>query len=148
MPPSRQPLAMNNGSSTRRHRGSSTWVRSPAAPVLKHKILTRTLGTLNQAEYSERIDPILESHNGEKVRLHNKLLMAIYANVSREMPDQTPAPWVSANNKPATGAGSKPVTGDAAERRLKGDVMQLPTRDRRRIKDLAMNDVCCFIPFE
>lgn len=57
------------------------------------------------------------------------------------MPDQGLAPWVSANDKPAANVGAKPVTGDAAERRLKADVMQLPTRDRRRIKDLALNDV-------
>ncbi len=57
------------------------------------------------------------------------------------MPDQGIAPWVSANDKPMATAGSKPVTGDAAERRLKGDVMQLPARDRRRIKDLVHNDV-------
>ena len=56
------------------------------------------------------------------------------------MPDQGLAPWVSANDKPSA-PGTKPVTGDAAERRLKGDVMQLPSRDRRRIKDLAHNDV-------
>lgn len=57
------------------------------------------------------------------------------------MPDQGLAPWVSANDKPAATTGTKPVSGDAAERRLKGDVMQLPTRDRRRIKDLVQNDV-------
>lgn len=57
------------------------------------------------------------------------------------MPDQGPAPWVSANDKPAPPTGPKPVTGDATERRLKGDIMQLPARDRRRIKDLALNDV-------
>lgn len=57
------------------------------------------------------------------------------------MPDQGLAPWVSANDKPSTGVGAKPVTGDAAERRLKGEVMQLPSRDRRRIKDLVQNDV-------
>ena len=57
------------------------------------------------------------------------------------MPDQGLAPWVSANDKPTTGTGSKPVSGDAAERRLKGEVMQLPGRDRRRIKDLVQNDV-------
>lgn len=33
------------------------------------------------------------------------------------------------------------MSGDAAERRLKGEVMQLPSRDRRRIKDLAQNEV-------
>lgn|SRR5688572_13079926 len=57
------------------------------------------------------------------------------------MPDQGPAPWVSAHDKPIASASAKPVTGDAAERRLKGDVMQLPARDRRRIKDLVHNDV-------
>jgi hypothetical protein len=75
------------------------------------------------------------------VHLHNQLLAAIHGNLTREMPDQGPAPWVSANDKPAPPTGAKPVTGDATERRLKGDIMQLPARDRRRIKDLALNDV-------
>jgi transcriptional coactivator HFI1/ADA1 len=97
-------------------------------------------GRLNQAEYSERIDPILDSPNGDKIHLHNQLLAAIHGNLTREMPDQGPAPWVSANDKPVPPVGSKPVTGDAAERRLKGDIMQLPARDRRRIKDLVSND--------
>lgn len=57
------------------------------------------------------------------------------------MPDIGLAPWVSANDKPTTGVGAKPVTGDAAERRLKGEVMQLPSKDRRRIKELANNEV-------
>ncbi|KAK3326444.1 transcriptional regulator of RNA polII, SAGA, subunit-domain-containing protein [Apodospora peruviana] len=103
------------------------------------------LGRLNQAEYSERIDTILASPDGSKEHLHNQLIAAIYANTTREMPDQGLAPWVSANDKPTAAAGSKPMTGDAAERRLKGDVMQLPSRDRRRIKDLAHND---FDPYE
>lgn len=75
------------------------------------------------------------------MHLHNQLLAAIHGNLTREMPDQGPAPWVSANDKPAPPTGAKPVTGDATERRLKGDIMQLPARDRRRIKDLALNDV-------
>ncbi|KAJ9156427.1 Transcriptional coactivator HFI1/ADA1 [Pleurostoma richardsiae] len=99
------------------------------------------IGRLNQAEFSERIDPIITSQNGEKEHLHNQLIAAIYGNVTREMPDQGLAPWVSANDKPTTASGSKPISGDAAERRLKGEVMQLPSRDRRRIKDLAHNDV-------
>ncbi|KAI0434347.1 transcriptional regulator of RNA polII, SAGA, subunit-domain-containing protein [Xylaria sp. FL1042] len=98
------------------------------------------LGRLNQVEFSERVDPILASPNGEKVHLHNQLLAAIYGNLTREMPDQGLAPWVSANDKPAANVGAKPVTGDAAERRLKAEVMQLPNRDRRRIKDLSLND--------
>jgi transcriptional coactivator HFI1/ADA1 len=57
------------------------------------------------------------------------------------MPDQGPAPWVSANDKPVPPSTIKPVSGDAAERKLKGEVMQLPARDRRRIKDIIQNDV-------
>lgn len=102
---------------------------------------TAPAGRLSQAEFSERIDPILCGDNGEKDHLHNQLVAAIYGNVTREMPDQGIAPWVSAHDKPVATTGSKPVTGDAAERRLKGDVMQLPARDRRRIKDLVHNDV-------
>jgi transcriptional coactivator HFI1/ADA1 len=98
-------------------------------------------GRLNQAEFSERIEPILASPDGYKEHLHNQLIAAIYGNVTREMPDQGLAPWVSANDKPSTTTGSKPVSGDATERRLKGEVMQLPARDRRRIKDLVHNDV-------
>lgn len=100
------------------------------------------VGRLNQAELSARIDPILASPDGSKEHLHNQLIAAIYGNVTREMPDQGLAPWVSANDKPSTNTSNKPVSGDAAERRLKGEVMQLPSRDRRRIKDLAQNDVC------
>ena len=44
------------------------------------------------------------------------------------------APWVSANDKPTV--LSKPVVGDAAEQRLKAEVMQLPARDRRRLKEV------------
>lgn len=104
-------------------------------------MLTCNVGHLNQAEYSEQIDPIFVAHNGEKDHLHNQLIAAIYGNVTREMPDQGLASWVSTNDKP-TASASKPISGDAAERRLKGDVMQLPARDRRRIKDLVQNDVC------
>ncbi|KOS20410.1 Transcriptional coactivator hfi1 [Escovopsis weberi] len=108
--------------------------------VYKESTTEFLTGRLNQTEYSLRLDPILASPNGEKEHLHNQLFTAIYGNVTREMPDQGLAPWVSANDKPAATVGSKPVSGDAAERRLKGEVMQLPARDRRRIKDLAYND--------
>ncbi len=98
-------------------------------------------GRLNQAEFTARIEPILSSPDGYREHLHNQLIAAIYGNVTREMPDQGLAPWVSANDKPSATAGSKPVSGDAAERRLKGEVMLLPARDRRRIKDIVQNDV-------
>lgn len=80
---------------------------------------------------------------GDLEHLHNQLVAAIYGNVTREMPDHGVASWVSANDKPTTGAGSKPVSGDAAEQRLKTEVMQLPSRDRRRLKDLSQNEVIC-----
>ncbi|KAK3942276.1 transcriptional coactivator HFI1/ADA1 [Diplogelasinospora grovesii] len=118
----------------------------PEAWVIYKEATTQFLiGRLNQAEFSERIDPIIASPDGSKEHLHNQLIAAIYGNVTREMPDQGLAPWVSANDKPSTTPGSKPVSGDAAERRLKGDVMQLFNRDRRRIKDLVQND---FDPYE
>ncbi|ORY57251.1 transcriptional regulator of RNA polII, SAGA, subunit-domain-containing protein [Pseudomassariella vexata] len=119
--------------------GSEQWT------IYKESTTQFILGRLNQAEYSERIDPILASPNGERDHLHNQLLAAIYGNLTREMPDLGLAPWVSANDKPTAGVGAKPITGDAAERRLKGEVMQLPSRDRRRIKELALND---FDPYE
>lgn len=98
-------------------------------------------GQLNQKEFSARTDSFLTTPTGEVEHLHNQLIAAIYANVTREMPDHGVANWVSANDKPTTGAGSKPVSGDAAEQRLKTEVMQLPSRDRRRLKDLSQNDV-------
>ena len=98
-------------------------------------------GQMNQAELCSRIDRFIITPTGEVERLHNQLICAIYANVTREMPDQGVASWVSANDKPTTGAGNKPVSGDAAEQRLKTEVMQLPARDRRRLKDLIQNDV-------
>ncbi|KAH8671380.1 transcriptional regulator of RNA polII, SAGA, subunit-domain-containing protein [Xylariales sp. PMI_506] len=119
--------------------GSEQWT------IYKESTTQFMLGRLNQVEYSERIDPILATPNGEKEHLHNQLIAAIYGNLTREMPDSGLAPWVSANDKPTTGVGAKPVTGDAAERRLKGEVMQLPSRDRRRIKELVVND---FDPYE
>lgn len=100
------------------------------------------LGQLNQIELSARIDSFIITATGEIEHLHNQLVAAIYGNVTREMPDQGVASWVSANDKPTTGAGSKPVSGDAAEQRLKTEVMQLPARDRRRLKDLSQNEVC------
>ena len=52
-----------------------------------------------------------------------------------------PAAWVSAaTDKSATGAASKPsVASDAAEQRLKTEVMALLPRDRRRLKTMAVD---------
>ena len=97
-------------------------------------------GRLNQAEYSNTIDPILYSPNGEREHLHNQLIAAIYGNVTRDLPDPGLAPWVSANDKPSSGLGGKQAGSDANERRVKGEVMLLPSKDRRRIKDIAHNE--------
>lgn len=61
-------------------------------------------------------------------------MCAIFGNVLRDLPEQGVAPWVSANDKPMV--LSKPVSGNAAEQRLKTEVMSLPARDRRRIKEV------------
>lgn len=91
------------------------------------------LGFLNQDELCRAtqhfiaVDPAIE-------HLHNQLLCAILANVVRDAPDAGVASWVSANDKPTN--VSKPVTGNAAEQRLKYEVMQLPPRFRHRIKSV------------
>ena len=91
------------------------------------------VGHLNQEELSFRIQHLLSTPS--TLHQHNTLLSAIYGNVTRDLPDHGVASWVSANDKPTN--ISKPVSGDAAEQRLKTEVMQLPARDRRRIKDLG-----------
>ncbi|KAH0565478.1 hypothetical protein GP486_001138, partial [Trichoglossum hirsutum] len=103
--------------------------------VLGPLVLSRdlTIGHLNQAELSARIDHFITRDTNTE-HLHNQLLSAIYGNVTRDLPDHGVASWVSANDKPAN--VSKPVSGDAAEQRLKAEVMQLPARDRRRLKDI------------
>ncbi len=96
---------------------------------------------INQQELSEILDPILSptgsTHPSEPLRLHNQLVAAIYANSTREMPDHTVASWVSANDKPLSSTTSKVVSGNAAEQRRKAEVMALPGRDRRRLKDIG-----------
>lgn len=109
--------------------------------LYKETLCNLAYGRLNQAEYSAIVDPLVTSASGEREHHHNRLVLAILANVTREMPDSPVAPWVGADDKPPVPAGSKPVSGDAAERRLKVGVMQLPAKDRRRIKEMAQNDV-------
>jgi transcriptional coactivator HFI1/ADA1 len=91
------------------------------------------IGQLNQNELSLRIDHFVTGEPATE-NLHNQLIAAIYGNLTRDLPDQGVAPWVSANEKPM--ALSKQVSGDAAEQRLKIEVMQLPARERRRLKEI------------
>ncbi|KAL3471709.1 transcriptional regulator of RNA polII, SAGA, subunit-domain-containing protein [Aspergillus californicus] len=95
------------------------------------------LGQLNQDELASRIDLIVCAD--QKIEhLHNNFVCAIIGNLSRDLPDHGVASWVSANDKPSV--VSKPTSGDAAEQRLKTEVMQLPPRDRRRIKAITERD--------
>lgn len=89
------------------------------------------LGHYNQNEYAARVDYFLCA-DPKNEHLHNNFVCALIGNLTRDLPDHGVANWVSANDKPST--VSKPVSGDAAEQRLKTEVMKLPPRDRRRIK--------------
>ena len=90
-------------------------------------------GHLNQNELSFQVDHYVTA-DPNIGHLHNQLIAGIYGNVSRDPPEPGVAPWVSANDKPTV--LSKPVSGDAAEQRLKTEVMRLPARDRRRLKEV------------
>ncbi|KAE8145414.1 WD40 repeat-like protein [Aspergillus avenaceus] len=95
------------------------------------------LGQLNQNELSSRVDHIICADQKTE-HLHNNFVCAIIGNLTRDLPDHGVASWVSANDKPSV--VSKPTSGDAAEQRLKTEVMQLPPRDRRRIKAIPERD--------
>ena len=97
------------------------------------------LGSLNHQELVEQVGPFIIG-DANKEHSHNQLISAIYANVTRELPDQGVAPWVSANDKPAN--VTKAFSGDAAEQRLKHEIMALLPRDRRRIKDTVKVKEC------
>ena len=90
-------------------------------------------GQLNQDELSRRIDTFT-CNDPTREHLHNQFIAARYGNASRDSPEPGVASWVSANDKPTTIA--KPATGDEAERRLKTEVMQLPRRERKRLKGI------------
>jgi len=99
------------------------------------------VGFLNQDELCRLTDSFIAVDHARE-HLHNQLLCAIYANVHRDVPDSAVAIWVSTNDKPIS--VPKPVSGDAAEQRLKVEVMQLPPRVRHRIK--AIQDVQTLLP--
>ncbi|KAI9808726.1 MAG: hypothetical protein M1825_003878 [Sarcosagium campestre] len=99
----------------------------------KEAISLYVLGQLSHAEVAARIDHFIGT-DPSKEHMHNQLLSAIYGNVTRDLPDNGVAAWVTSMDKPATPV--KPVSGDAIEQRLRAEVMQLPARDRRRVKDI------------
>ncbi|KAJ5762508.1 uncharacterized protein N7511_005890 [Penicillium nucicola] len=103
------------------------------------------LGHYNQNEYASRVDYFLCA-DPKNEHLHNNFVCALIGNLTRDLPDHGVANWVSANDKPS--AVSKPISGDAAEQRLKTEVMQLPPRDRRRIKAITERDNYETLPTE
>ena len=87
----------------------------------------------SEADFNTKVDKVFLGES-QAYHLHDSLLSIFYCNTFRELPDNPVANWVSANDKPTI--VSKPVSGDAAEQRLKTEVMQLPARDRRRLKGI------------
>ncbi|TKA71207.1 hypothetical protein B0A55_07652 [Friedmanniomyces simplex] len=112
-------------------------------------------GNLNQAELTWVIQPLLSTppsvtSSTDAVRalpsplvLHNTLIVALLANLSRDPPSSDVAPWVVATDKPATASknagGASGGNDGAEEMRLKRETMALHARDRRRIKALKDN---------
>lgn len=102
----------------------------PRSPI---HVLTVLPGALSQAELARQIDPLISSTDAN-LNAHNQLICALQSNVLRDPPETSVATWVSANDKPTS--VSKPASGDAAEHRLRTEVMQLPPRTRYRLKNV------------
>ena len=119
------------------HKLVSEWYVTPSSRqpyfLSLGRVVDHTTGQLNQNELSERIDHFIAG-DPSILHLHNQFICALLGNATRDLPEQGVAPWVSANDKPVV--LSKPVSGNAAEQRLKTEVMQLPARDRRRLKEI------------
>lgn len=114
--------------------------------------LTPTLitGQLNQHEFSSRVDRFLNA-DPKTLQAHNNFICAIINNLSCDLPENAVASFVSAIDKPSsTGAnvGGAKTGDDAAELRLKTEVMQLQPKDRRRLKAIPeVSRVCSTVPF-
>ncbi|EXJ92940.1 hypothetical protein A1O3_01496 [Capronia epimyces CBS 606.96] len=95
-------------------------------------------GELNAREFGDLCDAFIYT-SPQTEHAHNTLVLAILCNTGRDPPEPGLAAWVSSTtDKAAMAASSKPaITSDAAEQRLKVEVMALPPRDRRRLKAIA-----------
>ncbi|KAK6520602.1 transcriptional coactivator hfi1/ADA1 [Arthrobotrys conoides] len=89
-------------------------------------------GLTNRTELSRIVDPLLQKP--ETQRLHNQFFLSVHVNATREPPEGDVATWVSHQGK--TSSVPKTTTGDAYERRLKKEIMAIPARDRRRMKEI------------
>lgn len=93
---------------------------------------------MNAREFGDQCDVFIYA-TPQSEHAHNSLILAVLCNTSRDSPEPGLAAWVSATtDKVSLAATSKPaITSDAAEQRLKSEVMALPPRDRRRLKAVA-----------
>ncbi|KAK6542975.1 transcriptional coactivator hfi1/ADA1 [Orbilia ellipsospora] len=89
-------------------------------------------GLTNRTELTRIVEPFLQKP--ETQRLHNQFFLAVHVNATREAPEGDVATWVSHQGK--TSSAPKTATGDAYERRLKKEIMAIPARDRRRMKEI------------
>ncbi|KAL6704149.1 hypothetical protein ACN47E_008709 [Coniothyrium glycines] len=105
--------------------------------IYKKTISFFLLGNLNQEEMSRTLKGILNVPALEHA--HNALVTAIYANTWRDAPDPGIASWVSSADK--VSSGTVKGTGDESEKRLKGEVMGLSRRERRRLKGITNDGV-------
>jgi transcriptional coactivator HFI1/ADA1 len=105
--------------------------------IYKKSLSTFLLGNLNQEELSHALSRILTTPALEHA--HNVLFTAIYANIWRDPPEAGIASWVSSSDKPSSGVVKG--THDETEKRLKHEIMQLPRRERKRLKMIAAGDV-------
>ena len=95
-------------------------------------------GELSSTEFGNLTDVFLLASPAIE-HAHNCLICAIIHNTTRDIPDVGPAAWVSAaTDKAASATALKPgAASDAAEQRLKVEVMALLPRDRRRLKGVT-----------
>ncbi|KAI9683636.1 MAG: transcriptional coactivator hfi1/ADA1 [Trizodia sp. TS-e1964] len=94
-------------------------------------------GLINQTELGAGIDYFMAG-DPKRIHWHNQMLSGIYANLTRDAPEQGVAAWVTAPLK--LPQPPKVPTGNTVEERLKNEIRQLPPRDRRRLKDLREPD--------
>ncbi|RPA72221.1 hypothetical protein BJ508DRAFT_76997 [Ascobolus immersus RN42] len=96
-------------------------------------------GKITRPELLTLIQPLLDktpSQRTHKIRLHNQFLLLLPLNAHRPDPPQTPAHFVSSSTLPTHSYRSTPAQ---TELRLKTEVMALPYRDRKRIKQLPLS---------
>ncbi|KAF3914837.1 hypothetical protein ABW20_dc0104071 [Dactylellina cionopaga] len=89
-------------------------------------------GLTNRTELTRIVEPFLQKP--ETQRLHNQFFLTVHVNATREAPEGDVATWVSHQGK--TSSAPKTTSGDAYERRLKKEIMAIPARDRRRMKEI------------